>query len=136
MSSAAYILRKTLVLLVTMIGIPGIVSAAEFFCIQGKEVIVGLGDGVIMHTCMWEKEPGVTIRTGSLELVKNDILILKSQTSDSGKLHGDFTVWSDDGKIIEFGSYVEGVKEGPWLETDKNGISTTLVYRQGKIVDP
>ena len=119
-----------------MIGISGIVSAAEFHCKLGKEVNVGLGEGVIMHTCMWEKEPGVTLRTGSLELVKNDILILKSQTNENGKLHGDFTVWSDDGKIIEYGSYIEGVKEGPWMKTDENGISTTLVYRQGKIVDP
>jgi len=121
---------------VPLIGIGGIVSAAEFHCKLGEEVIVGLGEGVIMHTCMWEKEPGVTIRTGSLELIKNDILILKSQTNDNGKLHGNFTVWSDEGKIVESGNYVEGVKEGSWLATDKNGISTTLVYRQGKIVDP
>jgi len=60
-----------------------------------------------------------------MELVKNDILILRSQSNGNGKLPGEFT---------ETGSYIEGLKHGPWITTDKNGNSITRVYRQGKIV--
>jgi hypothetical protein len=122
--------------MVLLAGISGPVISADSFCQVGKEVIVGLGDGVNLRTCMWEKKPGVFIRTGSMELIKNDILILRSQSNQKGKLHGKFTAWSDEGEVIETGSYVEGLKHGPWISIDKNGSSTTLVYRQGKIVEP
>jgi hypothetical protein len=127
---------RIVVLLLLLIGIHGPAIPAEFYCQVGKEVIIGLGDGVTLRTCIWEKEPGVTIRTGSLELIKNDILILKSQSNEKGKLHGEYTAWSDEGEVIETGSYVEGLKNGPWISIDKNGNNTTLVYRMGKIVAP
>ena len=134
--SAAITPREIALLAVLLTGVPALVLPAESYCKIGKEVVVGLGDGVTMRTCMWEKETGATIRTGSLELVKNDILILRSHSDESGRLHGEFIVWSDEGVIIKNGSYNEGLKHGPWLTTDINGISTILVYQQGKIVEP
>jgi hypothetical protein len=45
--------------------------AAELDCPVGDAVMADLGNGVIMHTCMWEKAANVTVRTGPLELIKN-----------------------------------------------------------------
>lgn len=124
------------VMAVLLAGLAGSVSATDIECIVGKKVSADLGEGVTMHTCLWEKEPDLVIRTGPLELVKNGILILQAQTNLDGKLHGEFTSWSDDGVVILKGSYVEGLKQGPWLETDDNGKSQTILYRNGNPVDP
>lgn len=95
-----------------------------------------LGNGVIMHTCMWEKAANVTVRTGPLELIKNGVLILKLTTDSNGKLHGQFTSWNDVGEMTENGNYLKGLKEGIWTVTNKNGDSETLHYRAGVIVEP
>ena len=114
----------------------GPVSATDIECVVGNKVSADLGEGVAMHTCLWEKEPALVIRTGPIELVKNGILILQAQTNLDGKLHGEFTSWSDDGVVILRGNYVEGLKQGPWLETDDNGKSQTILYRNGNPVEP
>lgn len=112
------------------------VAATEFVCPLGDPVSANLGDGVTMRTCMWQKEANLTIRVGPFELVKNGILILKSQTNTQGQLHGRFTSWNDAGEIIENGNYVRGQKHGEWLETDTNGISATHYYDAGNRVEP
>ncbi len=111
-------------------------SAAGFNCPKGGAVLADLGDGVIMRTCMWEKAADVFVRTGPLVLIKNGVLILKLETDLNGKLHGEYTSWNDAGEITENGTYVEGLKEGPWKVTDKNGDSETLHYQAGVIVEP
>ena len=113
-----------------------LLSADEFRCPVGKEVTASLGQGVSLRTCMWEREPSVFIRTGPLELIKNGILILKTQTDRSGKLHGRFTSWDDRGEIIENGNYVRGLKEGPWLKIDEQGNRQILHFNGGNLVDP
>jgi hypothetical protein len=110
--------------------------AAELNCPQGGAVLVDLGDGVIMRTCMWEKAANVTVRTGPLELIKNGVLILKLATDSNGKLHGQFTSWNDAGEMTENGNYLKGLKEGIWTVTNKNGDSETIHYRAGAIVEP
>jgi len=122
---------RLVLLAILLITAPRLFAAAEFQCAVGNEVTAGLGDGVTMRTCLWEKEPNRVVRAGPLELVKNGILILKTQTNLEGKLHGDFTSWSDEGVVIISGTYVEGLKEGPWFETDKDGNSNTIYYRDG-----
>ena len=89
-----------------------------------------------MLTCMWEKEPDVVVRTGPLELVKNGILILRAETNSSGKLHGLYTSWSDEGEILEKGSYFEGLKQGAWIVTNKNGGNETIYYEKGVPLKP
>ena len=114
----------------------GLSGASEFNCQRGEAVVADLGDGVIMRTCIWQKAANVTVRTGTLELIKNGILILKLQTDLNGKLHGQFTSWNDAGEITEHGNYIEGLKEGPWTVTDDNGHSEVLYYRAGVTVEP
>ncbi len=89
-----------------------------------------------MRTCLWEKTPGNVVRAGPIELIKNGILILKTQTNASGKLHGRYLSWHDDGRIMEQGNYTQGVKEGEWRKTDENGRSTSIHYREGTPVEP
>ena len=125
------------VLLATFLVVaPKLPAASGFHCTVGNEVTASLGDGVTMRTCLWEKEPQLVVRAGPLVLVKNGILILKTQTNLAGKLHGDFTSWNDEGVVIVSGTYVEGLKEGPWFETDKDGNSDTIYYRDGVPVEP
>lgn len=130
--------RLQLQAIITVIAtfLAGPVSATGIECVVGNKVSADLGEGVTMHTCLWEKEPDKAIRTGPIELVKNGVLILKTQTNLDGKLHGKFTSWSDDGVVILEGSYVEGLKQGPWLEIDDNGKNQTILYRNGNPVEP
>lgn len=111
-------------------------GAAKIVCLRGEPVSADLGEGVIMHTCRWRKAANVTIRTGPIELIKNGILILKAQTNLNGKLDGQFTTWYDDGEIMESGNYVDGLKHGVWLVTDRNGKDETFHYRNGVLVAP
>ncbi len=129
-------LVKIVILTTFLITTAKLLAAAEFQCTVGREVNANLGDGVTMRTCLWEKEPNLVIRTGPLELIKNGILILKTQTNLDGKLHGKFTSWNDEGVIIISGNYVEGLKEGSWFETDKNGNSDTIIYNKGIPAEP
>ena len=124
------------VILVLACVMTGRVFAGESFCSLGSPVTADLGDGVTMRTCMWEKEPDLVVRAGPIELIRNGVLILKTQTNRSGKLHGQFSSWDDAGKLIESGTYDNGLKEGSWLVTGKDGNSSTIVYRQGVRVDP
>lgn len=130
--------RLQLQAIITVIAtfLAGSVSATNIECVVGSEVSADLGEGVTMHTCLWEKEPGKAIRAGPIELVKNGVLILKTQTNLDGKLHGKFSSWSDDGVVILEGNYVEGLKQGPWLETDDDGKNQTILYRNGNPVEP
>jgi hypothetical protein len=112
------------------------VSATEIKCVVGNKVSADLGEGVTMHTCLWEKEPDKVIRTGPIELIKNGVLILQTQTNLDGKLHGKFTSWSDEGVVILEGSYVEGLKQGPRLETENNGKNQAILYHNGNPVEP
>ena len=121
-----------LVFIVMMFALPQLVESTEFECPLGEAVVAGLGDGVEMRSCFWEKSPGVRVRIGAFELHREDILILQTQTNEDGKLHGQFRSWDDDGKLINQGEYVEGVKQGDWLETDKQGVSRWLVYIEGE----
>ena len=127
---------RFVLLAILTIAAPRLFAAVEFQCPVGNAVTASLGDGVTMRTCLWEKEPNLVVRAGPLELIKNGVLILKTQTNLEGKLHGNFTSWSDEGVVLVSGSYVEGVKEGPWFETDKKGNSDTIYYRNGIPVEP
>lgn len=137
MSPGIPLLARFVLLTILTIAAPRLfAAAAEFQCAVGNAVTASLGDGVTMRTCLWEKEPNLVVRTGPLELIKNGILILKTQTNLEGKLHGGFTSWSDEGVVIVSGTYVEGIKEGPWFKTDKKGNSDTTYYRNGIPVEP
>lgn len=117
-------------------GFTRVTDAAEINCLRGGAVHADLGDGVIMRTCMWQNAANITVRTGQLELIKNGVLILKLETDLNGKLHGPYTAWNDAGEVTETGTYVAGLKDGPWTTTNKNGASETLHYRAGIIVNP
>ena len=136
MSPRIPMLFRFVLLAILIIAATRLFAAAEFQCAVGNAVTANLGDGVTMRTCLWEKEPNLVIRTGPLELIKNGILILKTQTNLKGKLHGDFTSWSDEGVVMVSGAYVEGLKQGPWFETDNKGNSDTIYYRNGIPVEP
>jgi hypothetical protein len=130
--------RRALLIIILLgcIGFTYLLNAADLECPNGESITADLGDGVTLRTCMWEKEPNVRVRSGPLELVKNGTLILRTQTDVNGKLQGRFTAWSDEGEIIQNGLYNNGLKEGVWLETDKNGASETLRYLKGVPVKP
>ena len=51
----------------------------DFACGLGEVAVADLGEGVVMRTCLWQKQPGVVVRTGPMELIKNGILILKAR---------------------------------------------------------
>ena len=127
--------RISLLVFITMLfALPQLVDSTEFECPLGEAVVAGIGDGVEMRSCFWEKAPGVRVRTGAFELHREDLLILQTQTNQDGKLHGQFSSWDDDGKLINQGEYVEGLKQGEWLETDKLGVSRRLIYIEGEPV--
>ena len=105
--------------------------ATEFRCATGRVSVADIGEGVVMRTCLWEKEPSVVIRTGPLELIKNNILILQTQTNPEGRLHGLYSSWYDSGRLMEQGHYREGLKQGPWVFSDANGSTRVLYYRSG-----
>ncbi|MCP4766806.1 MAG: hypothetical protein GY875_11110 [Gammaproteobacteria bacterium] len=119
-----------------MIAMPWPLFASGFECELGKEVVAGLGDGVTMRTCRWEKSPGNFVRAGPLQLVKNGILVLQLQTDRTGRLQGQYTAWDDAGVIIENGAYRDGLKEGEWLVTDDDGHRRTQNFRAGELLDP
>ena len=130
-------MRITTILFVTLlISSSKLLYADDFNCVVGNEVIADVGQGVSLRTCMWEREPGVFIRAGPLELIKNGVLILKANTDKSGKLHGQYTSWSDEGDVIENGIYVQGLKEGDWLKIDKYGKRKILRFRGGNLIEP
>ncbi len=124
--------------LLIMVGlsIPLLAVTDGFQCPVGDPVSADLGDGVTMRTCLLKQEPDISVRTGPLELTRNGIVILKLQTNVNGKLHGRFTSWNDDGKLTNDGMYVEGLKQGSWLETDNIGNSATRYYLKGNLVNP
>jgi hypothetical protein len=111
-------------------------SARAFECGLGELVSANLGDGVTLYTCSWEKAQGVFIRTGPLELIRNGILILKLQTDRDGNLQGEYSSWDDQGAIMEYGHYVDGLKQGEWRVTDEDGNRQTLYFRAGVLVTP
>jgi len=119
-----------------LIAVPLPLLSSEFECQPGSEVAAGLGEGVTMRTCRWEKSPGVFVRTGPLQLVKNGVLILQLQTDREGRLQGQYTAWDDDGIMVEHGVYRDGLKEGEWQVTDDSGRRITLHYRAGEPLDP
>jgi len=128
--------RTKILLAGLMITMPWQLFANGFECELGKEIIAGLGDGVTMHTCRWEKTPGTFVRTGPLQLVKNGILILQLQTDRTGRLQGQYTAWDDAGVMIENGAYLDGLKEGEWQVTDGDGRRRTLHFQAGEPLDP
>lgn len=119
-----------------MIAMPWQLFATDFECKLGKEVVAGLGDGVTMRTCRWEKSPGIFVRAGPLQLVKNGILVLQLQTDRTGKLQGQYRAWDDAGVIVENGVYRNGLKEGEWQVTDDDGNRKTLHFRGGEPFAP
>lgn len=121
------------ILLPALLFSPGL-QAGEFFCPLGDPVSASLGDGVIMHTCMWQKEPDLAVRAGPLRLVRNGIVILELRTNFDGKLHGRYREWDDSGVLTDQGNYHNGVKQGAWLETDDDGNQARLHYRDGVVI--
>ena len=110
------------------------VVSAQVQCPFGYPVSADLGDGVIMHTCLWQKAPDETVRAGPLLLVKNGVPILSAQTNRAGRLHGRYVSWSDDGAILERGDYRDGLKQGVWLVVDEHGRRTSLHYLDGRLI--
>jgi len=125
-----------LALLATSLAMRAAFSAAEFECMLGNKISAGLGDGVTLHSCSWEKTPGNFVRIGPLQLIKNSVLILRLETDRSGRLQGKFTSWDDGGIILEDGQYRDGLKEGNWHMTDKQGNRQVVTYRAGIALTP
>ncbi len=109
--------------------------ANGFECKLGEKVVAGLGDGVTMRSCSWEKSPGTFVRTGPLQLIKNGVLILQLQTDEAGRLQGQYTAWDDAGVIVEQGVYRNGLKQGEWQITDDSGKRKILHFRDGEPLD-
>ena len=84
-----------------------------------------------LRTCMWQKDQNILVRVGPLELVKNGILILRTQTNPKGKLHGPYASWNDEGELLEKGDYLEGLKEGLWIKIKADGDKETVFYKAG-----
>lgn len=114
--------------------LPG--RAAPLACPRGEPVAASIGGGAVMRSCVWEKSPGVRVRTGPLELYKDGVLILKTQTNARGQLHGPYQEWTDEGHLQQQGDYVEGRREGDWIETDGKGSTVRVRYRAGVRVSP
>lgn len=135
--SAGVAMRLSIIIsFVILINCPGLLSASQFYCQTGDPVTADLGDGVIMRTCMWKQDSGIAIRVGPLELTKNGILILRTQTNPKGKLHGPFRSWNDEGEIQEKGNYVNGLKEGLWVKVQKDGNRESINYKAGIPTEP
>jgi len=111
-------------------------SAQAVECSLGEATSFTIGDGVILHSCSWEKTPGVFLRTGPLEMVRDGVLILRLHTDQNGKLQGQFSSWDDAGVLTESGHYVDGLKHGEWLVTDANGERRVEHYRAGVVIAP
>ena len=110
-------------------------ASARVDCPVGDAVAADLGDGVVMHTCLWQKTPDQVLRVGALLLVKNGVPILSAQTNQNGKLHGPFVSWSDDGEVTERGEYRDGLKQGTWLVIDRQGRRAKLYYDDGRLIE-
>jgi hypothetical protein len=110
--------------------------ANNFECVLGNTLTADLGDGVRLQSCSWEKIPGTFVRTGPLQLVKNGILILKLSTDQEGRLQGEYSSWDDHGIITENGHYRDGLKEGEWRVTDKQGNRRLITFIAGVDVTP
>ena len=110
-------------------------ASVDFDCEVGVRVSGDLGDGVTLHTCRWERTPGVFVRAGPLRLIKNGVVILKLQTDRDGVLQGEYSAWDDDGELTETGHYRDGLKEGEWRSVDEQGVSRVTVYRAGVAQD-
>ena len=110
--------------------------AAELECPLGEPFSAALGDGVVLHSCNWEKTPGHFVRTGPLQLVKNGILILQLTSDREGRLHGEYTVWNDQGNVTISGQYREGLKEGEWRITDERGNTRVIAYSASITLSP
>jgi hypothetical protein len=123
--------RLALMLGVVFLAVLHRLVAAEFECPLGEPFSAGLGDGVTLQSCNWEKTPGNFVRTGPLQLVKNGILILQLSSDREGRLHGEYTVWDDQGNVTTSGHYRDGLKDGEWRITDERGNPGVIVYRAG-----
>jgi hypothetical protein len=128
--------RKSALLVALMLGVLFLavlhgLPADEFECPLGKPFSAGLGDGVTLQACNWEKSPGNIVRTGPLQLVKNGILILQLTSDREGRLHGEYIVWDDEGNVTTSGQYREGLKQGEWRITDERGNTRVIVYSAG-----
>ena len=106
-------------------------SSRAFECELGKPVEASLGDGVTLHTCSWEKNPGSFVRVGPLQLVRNGVLILELNTDRNGKMQGEYSSWDDQGEMLENGVYVDGLKHGDWRISDNHGGHVILRFRAG-----
>jgi len=122
--------------LLLLVSFTQLIRASDFNCQKGDPVTADIGEGVIIRTCMWKKESDVAVRVGPLELIKNGILILRTQTNSRGKLHGQFMSWSDEGELLEKGIYIEGLKEGIWIVMRKDGNSEKVYYKKGAPIEP
>ena len=136
LGARVYMRLSIIISFLIVINCPKLISASQFYCQKGDPVTADLGDGVIMRTCIWKQDPNVAIRVGPLELIKNGILILRTQTNSKGKLHGPFRSWSDEGEIQEKGDYVNGLKEGLWVIVKKDGNRESINYKGGIPVEP
>jgi hypothetical protein len=123
--------RLALMLGVVFLAVLYRLVADEFECPLGEPFSAGLGDGVTLQSCNWEKTPGNFVRTGPLQLVKNGILILQLTSDREGRLHGEYTVWDDQGNVTTSGQYREGLKEGEWRITDERGNTRVIAYNSG-----
>ena len=123
--------RLALMLGVVFLAVLHRLVAAEFECPLGEPFSAGLGDGVTLQSCNWEKTPGNFVRTGPLQLVKNGILILQLTSDREGRLHGEYTVWDDQGNVTTSGQYREGLKVGEWRITDERGNTRVIAYNAG-----
>ena len=130
------ILIASLVLAASLLTIFHQLYANNFECVVGNKVTTDLGDGVRLQTCSWEKTTRTFVRIGPLHLIKNGILILQLTTDQEGRLQGDYSVWDDHGMITENGRYRDGLKEGEWRVTDKQGNSRLITFAAGVDVTP
>ena len=135
-SSLAAAMKKPMLIFALALGV-GLVfmlplqSTRAFECELGKPVAASLGDGVTLHTCSWEKNPGSFVRVGPLQLVRNGILILQLYTDQNGKLQGEYSSWNDDGVMMENGQYVDGLKHGEWRIADDSGAHRIQYFQSG-----
>ncbi len=109
-------------------------AVAQVDCPVGQPVSANLGDGVVMHTCLWQKSASEIVRAGPLLLVRHGIPILRAQTNRDGQLHGRYLVWADDGTLTTRGAFRDGLKQGAWLVVDEEGRRTTLHYVDGRLL--
>ena len=135
-SNLAAAVKKPMPILALALGV-GLVfmlplqSTRAFECELGEPVAASLGDGVTLHACSWEKNPGSYVRVGPLQLVRNGVLILELYTDRDGKLQGEYSSWNDDGVMMENGQYVDGLKHGEWRIADDSGAHRIQYFQSG-----